>query len=47
MFFLNLGMKGLRELGNYVSMAEDKLVYQLSVDEDNTVDAVKADVSSK
>ena len=40
-------VKGLTELGNYVGAAEDKLVYQLSVDEGN-IDAVRetmADVS--
>ena len=30
-----LGVKGLRELGNCIGAAEDKLVYQLSVDEDS------------
>ena len=33
MYFLNLGAKGLRELGDCVGVAGAKLVYQLCVDE--------------
>ena len=35
MYFLSLGLKGLKELGNCVGAAEDKLMYQLCVDEGN------------